>query len=181
MLPFSFVRSHRRLALIGAYLLLPVALLCQVAETTAAQDAKQIKLTEKHVQGFIAAQKAMSAIAEKMENAPSDKPDPKIQAELEDVAKKNGFKDYAEYDDVAANISMVMAGIDPQTKEFTDAQVAIKKEIDEVNADKSIAAEERKQLLDELNESLKSAVTIQNRTNIDLVKKYYDKIDALMQ
>src|SRR5262249_16168180 len=142
---------------------------------------KQIKLTEKQVQGFIAAQKAMTAIGEKMENAGSDKPDPKIQAEFEGVAKKNGFKSYAEYDDVAANISMVMAAIDPQTKEFRDAQTAIKKEIDEVNADKSISAEEKKQLLEELNESLKSAVTVQNLSNVDLVRKYYDQIDALMQ
>jgi hypothetical protein len=179
MLPFSLV--HSRLALLAAHLLLPAALLMHSGTPAAAQEAKQIKLTEKQIQGFIAAQKAMSAIAEKMENTTSDKPDPKIQAELEDVAKKNGFKDYAEYDDVAANISMVMAGIDPQTKEFTDAQTAIKKEIDEVNADKSITAEEKKQLLDELNESLKSAVTIQNRGNIDLVRKYYDKIDALIQ
>jgi hypothetical protein len=42
-------------------------------------------------------------------------PDPKTQAELEAIAKKHGFKGFAEYDDVAANILLVMGGIDPQT------------------------------------------------------------------
>jgi hypothetical protein len=139
---------------------------------------KQIKLTEKQVLGFIAAQKDMAPIMEKVQGATSDHIDPKLQAQLEAVAKKNGFKDMAEYDDVAANISMVMAGIDPQTKAFTDPQVAIKKEIADVTADKSMPEQEKKQLLEELNEALKSAEPIQFPSNIELVKKYYDKIDA---
>jgi hypothetical protein len=146
-----------------------------------AQQIKQIKLTEKQIEGFIAAQKDMSAIAEKIQGSTSDKPDPKIQAELEAIAKKFSFKDFAEYDDVAANISMVMAGIDPQTKAFTDPQVAIKKEIEEVQADKSIPEKEKKQMLEELNEALKTAAPIQNPANIELVKKYYDKIEAVLQ
>jgi hypothetical protein len=139
---------------------------------------KQIKLTEKQVLGFIAAQKDMASIMEKIQGATSDQIDPKLQAQLEAVAKKNGFKDMAEYDDVAANISMVMAGIDPQTKTFTDPQVAIKKEIADVTADKSMSEQEKKQVLEELNEALKSAEPIQFPSNIELVKKYYDKIDA---
>jgi hypothetical protein len=146
-----------------------------------AQTIKQIKLSDKQVDGFIAAQKDMAAITEKMQGSTSDKPDPKIQAELESVAKKHGFKDFAEYDDVAANISMIMAGIDPQTKEFTEPQIAIKKEIEEVTADKSIPEKEKKQMLEELNEALKSAAPIQNPSNIELVKKYFDKIEAVLQ
>jgi hypothetical protein len=123
----------------------------------------------------------MSAVAEKMQGATTDKPDPKIQAELESIAKKYGFKDFNEYDDVAANISMVMAGIDPQSKAFTEPQVAIQKEIEEVKGDKSIPEKEKKQMLDELSEALKSAKPIANPGNIELVKKYFDKIDAVLQ
>ena len=36
-------------------------------------------------------------------------------------------------------------------------------------------------MLDELNEALKSAQPIQSRSNIELVKKYYDKLDAVLQ
>jgi hypothetical protein len=140
----------------------------------------QIKLTEKHVEGFIAAQKDMSAVVEKMQGAASGSPNPRYEAELESVTKKYGFKNFAEYEAVAANISMVMAAIDPQTKAFTDPQSAIKKEIEDVAADKAIPDSEKKQLLEELNEALKAAQPIQFPTNVELVKKYYDKIDAAL-
>ena len=71
-----------------------------------------------------------------------------------------------------------MAAIDPQTKVFTDPQTAIMKEIEDVRSDKTISNSEKKQLLVELNEALKSAQPIQFPTNVELVKKYYDKIDV---
>lgn len=144
-------------------------------------EIKQVDLTEQQVQGFIAAQKPMTDVTDKMQGAPSDKPDPKIQAELEAIAKKQGFKDLAEYDDVAATISMVMAGIDPDTKQFTQADDAIRQQIKDVEADKSLPGDERKQALDDLNESLKQAQPIRNPANIELVKKYYDKVEAALQ
>jgi hypothetical protein len=151
------------------------------ASAQAPTPVKQIKLTEKQVEGFIAAQKDMAAITEKMQGSTSDKPDPKIQAELEGAAKKHGFKDFTEYDDVAANISMVMSGIDPQTKAFTEPQIAIKKEIEEVTGDKSIPEKEKKQMLEELTEALKVAQPVAHPSNIDLIKKYFDKIEAVLQ
>jgi hypothetical protein len=155
--------------------------LTHVSSVATAQSVKQVKLTEKQIEGFIAAQKDMAAVTEKLQGAASDKPDPKIQAELESAAKTHGFANFAEYDDVAANISMVMAGIDPQSKAFTEPKIAIQKEIDEVKADTSIPDKEKKQMLEELNEALKTAQPIQNPGNIELVKKYYDKIDAVLQ
>jgi hypothetical protein len=147
----------------------------------AAQGAvKQIPLTAKHVEGFIAAQKDMASVAEKMQGN-SDKPDPKVQAELEAISKKHGFASFQEYDDVAANISMVMAGIDPQSRAFTEPKVAIQKEIDEVKGDTSIPEKEKKQMLEELAEALKSAQPIAHPGNIELVKKYWEKIDAVLQ
>jgi hypothetical protein len=160
---------------------LAVVALAQFGGVALAQSVKQIKLNEKQIEGFIAAQKDMAAVTEQMQGGNGDKPDPKVQAELENVAKKHGFASFAEYDEVAANISMVMAGIDPQTKAFTDPKVAIQKEIDEVTADTSIPEKEKKQMLDELNEALKTAQPIQNPGNIELVKKYYEKIDAVLQ
>src|SRR5262245_13655651 len=165
---------------------LTIAALVAVAPTqfprvALAQGAvKQIQLTAKHIEGFIAAQKDMAAVAEKMQSN-SDKPDPKVQAELESIAKKHGFASFAEYDDVAANISMVMAGIDPQSRAFTEPKVAIQKEIDEVKADTTIPEKEKKQMLEELAEALKTAQPIQHSENIELVKKYWEKIDAVLQ
>jgi hypothetical protein len=150
------------------------------ASAWAQPEISQIKLTERHVEGFIAAQKDMSAVVEKMQGAASVKPNPKYETELEAVTKKHGFKNFAEYEAVAANISMVMAAIDPQTKAFTDPQSAIKKEIEDVTADKTVPDDEKKQLLGELNEALKAAQPIQFPGNVELVKKYYDKIDAAL-
>lgn len=155
-----------------------VALVQLAGNVSAQSPVKQLKLTEKQVEGFIAAHKDMGAVAEKMEG---DKPDPKVQAQLESIAKKFGFKDFNEYDDIASNIALVMAGIDPQTKAFTDPPTAIKREIEEVTADKSMPEKERKQALDELAEAMKMAQPIQHQGNIDVVKKFYDRLEPLLQ
>jgi hypothetical protein len=164
---------------------LAIALALQFAGAvgvSAATDViPQIQLSDKLVEGFIAAQKDMAKVADKMQGQASDKPDPKIQAELEGIARQHGFKDFAQYDDVAANISMVMAGIDPQTGAFTDPVDSIKKEIEEVKADKSISEKDKKQMLEELAEALRVTQPIQFPENVALIKKYREKIDAVLQ
>jgi hypothetical protein len=142
---------------------------------------QQVQLSDKVIEGFIAAQKDMAKVAEKIQGSANDKPDKKIQDELEGVAKQHGFKDFAQYDDVAANISMVMAGIDPQSGSFTDPVESIKKEIAEVTTDKTIKDADRKTMLEELNEALKVTQPIKFPENIVLVKKYREKIDAVLQ
>src|SRR5882672_9161800 len=164
--------------MLAAFLAVAFAHVSTSARAEAAMQ--QIKLTEKHIEGFIAAQPDMSAVVETMQGAAPDKPNPKFQADLAAVAKKHGFKDFQEYEDVAGNISLLMSCIDPQTKAFTEPKIAIKKEIDEVTADKTIPEQDKKQMLEELNEALKSAQPIQFPSNIELVKKYYEKIDAAL-
>jgi len=91
-----------------------------------AQEGKQIKLTEKHIQSSMGAYNDMMKL---YESADPDKPDdPKVEAQAEAVAKKNGFASLAEFDDVSVSISAVMFGIDPETKEFTEPPEDIKKE-----------------------------------------------------
>src|SRR5262249_6888628 len=123
----------------------------------AAQTAKQIQLTDKHIEGFIAAQGEIPAVTERIEDQTLEKLDPVLQAELEAIAKKHGFTSYAEYDDVAATISMVMAGIDPQSKEFIEPKTAIQRENDEGEADASIPQREKKQKLGEVAERQRAA------------------------
>ncbi len=147
-----------------------------------AQDPfKQIKLDEKMIAGFIAAQKDMLAIAEKLQGSGSDAPDPKMQSELEATAKKHGFKDFAEYDDAAANITMIMMAIDPQSGAFTDPVDAIKADIEQVKTDKTINEKERKQRIEELQEELKSTEPVKFPENVELVKKHRAKIAEVMQ
>jgi hypothetical protein len=139
----------------------------------------QIALTDKQIEGVLAAQKDMDAITEKLpENA---KPDPKIDAQLDEVAKKNGFAGYADYNNVVANISLVLGGFDPATKKYVGTEAVLKAQIAQVQADKKMPAKDRKEALADLNEALKQpAPQIENKGNIDLVGKYYDKLaDAL--
>jgi hypothetical protein len=117
-----------------------------------AQAVKQIKLTERHIQAFMAASTGMAKL---YEGADPDKPDPKMELQAEAIAKKNGFASLAEYDDVATNISMILSGIDPQTKKFTEPSEQIKKEIAALKADKSVPETDKKQDLAQLEAALK--------------------------
>jgi hypothetical protein len=140
---------------------------------------KQMALTDKQIEGVLAAQKDIDAIAEKL---PDDaKPDPKVTAELDAVARKNGFASYEEYNDVIDNISLVLAGIDPATKKYVGSEAIIKAQITQIQSDTSMPANDKKQALADLNEALKApSPPIENKGNIDLVVKYYDKLaDAL--
>jgi hypothetical protein len=141
---------------------------------------KQMALTEKQIEGVLAASKEMDAITDKIpQNA---KPDPKVDAQLDAVAKKNGFASYAEYNDVTDNISMVMGGFDPATKQYVGPEAVLKAQIAAVQADKKMPAKEKKAALAEMNEALKTpAPSIENKGNIDLVTKYYDKLAAALQ
>ena len=143
-----------------------------------AQEVKQIKLTEKHIQGFIAAYKEMTTL---YDGATSDKPDAKLEAQAEAVAKKNGFASLAEYDVVSTNISTIMSGIDQRTKKFTEPPEQIRKEIAALKADKSVPDAEKKADLAQLETALKDAKPIQFKENIALVLKYFDKLPLLMQ
>lgn len=145
-----------------------------------AQEVKQIKLSDNQVKSFIAAQADLAAIASKIQSA-GDKPDPALQAELEGIAKKHGFENFAELDDVAANISIVMAGLDSQTGEFVDPVEALQKELEDVKKDESIPETDKKQLVDELTEAIKTTPPLQNKENIDIVKSHRADIEKALQ
>ena len=140
---------------------------------------KQIALTDKQIEGVLAAQKDMDAITEKLpENA---KPDPKVTAQLDGVAKKNGFASYDDYNTVIDNISLVLGGFDPATKKYVGSEAVLKAQIAQIQADKKMSPKDKKEALADLNDALKSPPPqIENKGNIDLVGKYYDKLAAVM-
>jgi hypothetical protein len=134
---------------------------------TAQVATKQIPLTEKQVERFIAAQGKMAAV--------------KAEDELEAVAKEYGFASIDEHDDVEANILLLLEGIDPQSRTFLEPALQIKRRIDATEADKSLPEDARKQTLADLTEALKSARPVRYPANVELVRKYYDKIQAALE
>ncbi len=145
----------------------------------AAMPMKQMALTDQQVQGVLAAQPEMDKITDKIpENA---KPDPKVTAQLDAVAKKNGFAGNDEYNNVVDNISMVLGGFDPQTKKYVGDEAVLKSQIAAMQADTKMKPKDKKQALDDMNAALKTPPPgIENKGNIDLVEKYYDKLSAAL-
>jgi hypothetical protein len=61
----------------------------------AAQEVKQIKLTEKHMEDFIA---VSEDVAQLYDGASQDKSDPKLEAQAEALVKRHGFASLDEYE-----------------------------------------------------------------------------------
>jgi hypothetical protein len=142
-------------------------------------QVKQMPLTQKHIDGAIAASKEMDPITAKMQ--PNAKPDPKVMAQLEGIAKKNGFASYDDFNNVMDNISMVFGGIDPAAKKYVGSEAVIKAQITEIQADKKMSAKDKKEALEDLNAALKQPEPpIENKGNIDLVVANFDKLAPLM-
>jgi hypothetical protein len=141
-----------------------------------AQEVKQIKFTEKHVQSFIAVSGEMAKLS-----SDQDKVDAELEVQAEALVKRYGFASLTEFDDVSTNISMIMSGIDQQTKRFTEASEQIKQQIAALRADKSVPQAQKKEGLAQLDAALKEAQPIQFKENIALVLKYFDKLAQLMQ
>ncbi|MBP1096437.1 MULTISPECIES: hypothetical protein [Bradyrhizobium] len=144
-----------------------------------APSLKQVALTDKQLDGVLAAQKDMDAITEKLPE--NTAPDQKVIAQLDGVAKKNGFAGYDDYNNVVDNISLVLGGFDPATKKYVGTEAVIKAQIAQIQADKKMPAKDKKEAIGELNEALKTpAPAIENKGNIELVGKYYDKLVAAL-
>jgi hypothetical protein len=172
----SLIRNRR--GFLGALFAALLALALFDPRAASAQEPKQIKLTEKHIQGVMAAYKDMAKL---YEGENSDKPDPRVEAQAAAIAKMNGFASLDEYDDVLMNISMIMSGIDPQTKKFTEPPEQIKRDIAALKANKSIPDADKKEELAQLEAELKNTKPIQFKENIALVLKYFDKLTPLIQ
>jgi hypothetical protein len=139
-----------------------------------AQEAKQIKLTEKHIQGVMAAYKDMVKL---YEGTNADKPE-RVEAQAATIAKMNGFAGLDEYDDAWINISVIMSGADQEVHRTSRKDQAG----DHGPQGRQIhPGREKKEELAQLEAELKNTKPIQFRENIALVLKYFDKLAPLMQ
>jgi hypothetical protein len=135
------------------------------------QQFKHVRLTEKHLQGYISAQKELAPLASKLESS-GNQPDPELQGQLQQIATSNGFSGIDELAEVEANIAIVLAGLDPQTGQFTEPPDLIRKEMEEVKEDTKMSQQDKDQALSEMQEALKTATPLKFKENVALVKKY---------
>jgi hypothetical protein len=74
---------------------------------------------------------------------------------------------------------LVLAGLDPQSGQFTEPPDQIKKDIDELKQDKQLSQKEKDQALAEMQEALKKAAPLQFKENVAVVKKYQKQLDEV--
>lgn len=159
----------------------PQASPAQAAPEQPPPEIQQIALTDKQVQSVLTAQKDLDAITDKLPEGAADKPDPKLAEQFEGVVKKYGFASYAEYGQVIDNISLVMSGMDPKTKVFTDPPTLVQQQIAAIEKEPKMPATDKQTALAELKEAAKYAVSVKFPENVTLVKKYYDQLAAALE
>ena len=145
----------------------------------AAQELKQVPLTDKQVAAFLAAQKDFAPLSGKLLEG-GEKPDDALMKELEEVSKKHGFASFAEFEDVGANITIVLDGLDRSSGAYTDPIEKMKKELEEIKADESIPAEDKKLAIDDLTQEIAAAQPLKYKENVEVVKKHISELEKLM-
>lgn len=145
----------------------------------AAQEFKQLELTDQMVTSFIAAQKDFAPLASKLAEG-GETPDAALTKELEDIAKKHGFASFADFEDVGANITIILDGLDRSSGTYTDPVEKMKKELEEIKADASIPPEDKKLAVDDLTQEIKQAQPLKYAANIEVVKKHIAAIEELI-
>lgn len=170
-----YLRKRLPLAAIALVGLLTSAL----ASPASAQELKQMALTDTQITSFIAAQPDFAPLVVKLSEA-AEKPDDSLKGELDAVSKKNGFASFDQYMDVNDNIAFVMGGLNRKTMEFTEPVERLKRDLDEIKADKDIPDDEKKLALEDLEIEIKSAAPLQNRDNIEVVKRHFADLLKLL-
>src|SRR5215468_2847673 len=126
---------------------------------------------------------AASAVAQSQKGG-QDQPQLKqiklTEKQVKQIAKSNGFSTLDEFDDVATNISLVLAGLDPESGQFTEPPDQIKKDIEELKQDTQVSQKDKDQALAQMQEALKRAAPLQFKENVAVVKKYQKELDQVI-
>jgi hypothetical protein len=179
------------------------------ADGAADIEPKQIPLTAKLVEHFIAAWPEFEALREKLQAAnpqakdqnPNNQPEsdeaevgeaedpvgalagyldkPESKAQIEAILKKHEFATYAEWADVAQSVLLAFGASDPDGGE-TDLGAEKKKVQGEIESDAALSDDEKKSALKDLDEQFAALESFQPLPgNVDAVKPYLPKIKTL--
>ncbi|MDH3579728.1 MAG: hypothetical protein OEM91_03790 [Hyphomicrobiales bacterium] len=162
------------------------------AEPAAAQETfEPLVLSEAQMTRYLAALPEMASVYSKMR----DKPVPEIQTALRAVVKKHDFEDFEKFKRMSDTITVVMSGIDPQTKAFTEPAVVLEQRIvdmtraikelrDELMSSPDTANPKNveaqmlpfEQLLDDLKDGRGTLPAKTDPQNVELIRKYFVKL-----
>jgi hypothetical protein len=166
------------MAIASAALVMATAMGTNPLSAQEVEELKQIELTEKQVSGFIAAQKDLQPLSAKLLEG-GDKPDNTLKGELDGIAKKHGFENFMDMEIVGANISLVLDGLDPKTGAYTDPVEKMKAELENIRSDSSIPEDDKKLVLEDLNQEIAAAKPLQFQGNIGIVRKFQPELEKL--
>ena len=122
------------------------------------------------------------ALAQAKDNAVPADAAPKTDAAVAAAVKKNGFASVEDFANTSFSIGMVLAGVDPQTKQYVGVDAVTKKQMSEIQADTTMSAKDKKDALDELGAASKQTPTVKPiEGNITLVTKNYDALNTALQ
>lgn len=147
-------------------------------------EVVQMPLTDQILARFIDAQRKLLTLADEIEQAGDDaaRRDPDaMAAKLEEIAKSAGFESFAAFDRVAANITLVIAGIDPDTRTYTDPKITIREDMADVEKDDQLTDTERRELLEDLNDALRVTPDLEYPKNIDVIIANMDDLETVLE
>ena len=143
-------------------------------------ELTQIELTEAHIKGYLNAGQKLAELFDRIDKAGGE-PDAKLQAEMDQLAKDNGFKSLEEMELAVSNISFIMSGFGDDNQTYTEPVEALKQELAEIKADNSLKPDEKEQLVRSIEESIKLTPKVKYANNVVLVKKYFPQLIKLFQ
>jgi len=184
-------KSCSRLWTCLAAIIVAMQLFFPVEPAAAQETFEPLVLSEDQMTRYLAALPEMASVYSKMR----DKPVPEIQTALRAVVKKNGFEDFEKFKRMSDTITVVMSGIDPKTKAFTEPAVVLEQRIvdmtgaikelkDELMSSPDTADPENvealmlplEQLLDDLKDGRGTLPAKTDPQNVKLIQKYFIKI-----
>ncbi|MGF1650170.1 MAG: hypothetical protein ACFCUN_06955 [Hyphomicrobiaceae bacterium] len=170
------------IASIGAVVVALSTLLAPAASWS--QDATsgfaQVELTDELIQKFIVMQQKINAMADEIEKA-GDNAAEKLRDKLDAIASESGLGTFDDFDRVASSITLVVAGIDPDTRAYSDPRKDMAADIEDIKADTSLNKEERDELIKDLEEAIANTPDVAYPVNIELVRKFINEIEAVLE
>ena len=82
----------------------------------------QIQLSERMILNYLGAQKLIDKLTTEdvAELKGMQAGNPELQRDIQTAVMRNGFANFHEYRIVVGNIAIIMSGLDPKTKTFTE-------------------------------------------------------------